>query len=110
LKKTQFFRGIIYNISWKLYIFAGNIIFHDMKRRIISQEECVTDLSVLLPLVFNAVDKAIALFEKEIALTPPQSRARSFEASLLNSKMIQCVQEDSRTTGSLGDTGGLFYG
>jgi hypothetical protein len=65
-----------------------------MKRRIISQDECISDLSDWLSLVFNAAGRAVTLFEKEIALTPPQSRSRGFEASFLNSKMIQCIQED----------------
>jgi hypothetical protein len=100
-----------YNIPRKLYIFAGNFKFIFMtKRRIISRNECINDLSVLLPLIFNAISNAIALFEEEIVLTPPQSRSRSFEASLLNSKMIQCIQENFPDDWKLVDTNVLFYG
>lgn len=43
--------------------------------------------------MFIAFTEAIELFEKEIVLTPPIARGKGFEALLLNSKMMQCVQK-----------------
>jgi hypothetical protein len=83
-----------YNFSWNLYIFAGNIIFIIMKRRIISHNECAQDLSLELPVLFNTFKIAVKMFEEEIILTPPESRGRGLEAALLNSKMIQSVQKN----------------
>lgn len=63
------------------------------KRRLASRKECEFDLKIELPLMFDAFKKAHENYEKEIRQTPPQARARGFEASLLNSKMIQSIQE-----------------
>jgi len=62
------------------------------KRRLASLNECKIDLATELPIMFKAFQNAVTLYEKEITLTPPESRARAFEASLLNSKMIQSIQ------------------
>ena len=43
--------------------------------------------------MFQAFSEAVELFEQEIVLTPLASRAKNFEASLLNSKMMQCIQK-----------------
>jgi hypothetical protein len=43
--------------------------------------------------MFKAFSEAYELYESEIRKTPPEARARGFEASLLNSKMIQCIQK-----------------
>ena len=63
------------------------------KRRIASQKECQFDLKKELPLMFEAFKSAHQAYEREVRQTPPQARARGFEASLLNSKMIQSIQE-----------------
>lgn len=62
------------------------------KRRTASVEECKFDLAVELPKMFLAYNEAVVLYSNEIVLTPPQSRVISLEASLLNSKIIQCIQ------------------
>lgn len=63
------------------------------KRRIISKKECLHDLENELRTMFRAFGEAIELYEKEVVLTPPMSRGRGFEASLLSSKMMQCIQK-----------------
>jgi len=63
------------------------------KRRLASFEGCKIDLEYELPLLFKAFKEAFASYEKEIIQTRPDARARGFEASLLNSKMIQSVQD-----------------
>lgn len=63
------------------------------KRRLASIKECQFDLKKELLLIFSAFYNALKKYEKEIVQTPPESRARGFEASLLNSKMIQSIQE-----------------
>jgi len=62
------------------------------KRRLASLEGCKFDLKSELPILFKAFDKSCKAYEKEIVNTPPLARARGFEASLLNSKMIQEIQ------------------
>lgn len=64
------------------------------KRRIASKEECVTDISSGLVKCFKAFRKAQNAYDDEVRQTPPTARARGFEASLLNSKMIQYIQEE----------------
>ncbi|TYA74442.1 hypothetical protein [Seonamhaeicola marinus] len=64
-----------------------------MKRKIVTDKECRIDLANELPKLFTAFKNAVTMFQKEIVQTPPQSRARAFEANLLNSKMIQSIQE-----------------
>jgi hypothetical protein len=63
------------------------------KRRIASKKECEFDLKNELMLMFQAFYTAQTNYEQEVRQTPPQARARGFEASLLNSKMIQSVQQ-----------------
>jgi hypothetical protein len=63
-----------------------------VKRRLATSEECQVDLNEQLPVMFKAFTEAVRMYENEIIQTPPQSRARAFEASLLNSKMIQSIQ------------------
>lgn len=65
----------------------------DAKRRIATVDECKLDLTNELPIMFDAFESALVLFTKEIVQTPVLARAISLEASLLNSKMIQCIQE-----------------
>jgi hypothetical protein len=64
-----------------------------LKRRIVTADECKTELHDELPVLFQTFGHAMSMYEKEILLTPPEARARTFEASLLNSKMIQSVQQ-----------------
>ena len=64
------------------------------KRATATPEGCQIDLKEQLNLMFISFTEALRMYEKEIIQTPPQSRARAFEASLLNSKMIQSVQEN----------------
>lgn len=63
------------------------------KRRIATLDSTRFDLSNELPIMFKAFHEAYELYESEITQTPPQARARGFEASLLNSKMIQSIQK-----------------
>lgn len=63
------------------------------KRKIISKDECLHDLESQLQTMFQAFSEAVELFEQEVVLTPLASRAKNFEASLLNSKMMQCIQK-----------------
>ncbi len=64
------------------------------KRTLATKEGVAHDLNIYLSRLFQTFYKAVSMFEEEIIKTPPQSRARAFEASLLNSKMIQSVQEN----------------
>ncbi len=64
-----------------------------VKRKLATKEGVEYDLSEYLSKLFKAFSGAVRMFEEEIVKTPPQSRARAFEASLLNSKMIQSIQE-----------------
>ncbi len=63
------------------------------KRRIATIDGVKFDLRDQLPQMFKAFEEAFELYENEIVKTPPEARARGFEASLLNSKMIQCIQK-----------------
>lgn len=65
-----------------------------IKRKLATVEECQLDLNEELPIMFNAFKEAVRMYQKEIINTPPESRARAFEASLLNSKMIQSIQKN----------------
>ena len=42
--------------------------------------------------MFQAFNEAFTSYEKEVIMTRPEARARGFEASLLNSKMIESIQ------------------
>lgn len=64
------------------------------KRREASIDGCKHDLKKELSLLFKAFNEAYSAYEKEIIQTPPEARARCFEASLLNSKMIQSIQNN----------------
>lgn len=66
--------------------------YKQSKRRIVSKNECEKDLNKVLPRLFEAFHSAHSNFEREIRQTPPSARARAFEACLLNSKMIQAIQ------------------
>ncbi|AUC82554.1 hypothetical protein [Lacinutrix sp. Bg11-31] len=63
------------------------------KRRLASLEGCQNDLKNELLLMFSAFYSALNNYKEEVVQTPPEARARGFEASLLNSKMIQSIQE-----------------
>lgn len=62
------------------------------RKRIINAKECEYDLREVLEGLFNAFQNAVRNYEKEIVQTPFSARCRGFEASLLNSKLIQSVQ------------------
>lgn len=64
------------------------------KRRLATIDGVKFDLKEELPIMFQAFREAYELYEGEIIKTPPEARARGFEASLLNSKMIQCIQKN----------------
>ena len=66
----------------------------NQKRRLASFEGCKLDLKEELPLLFKAFYEAFTAYEREVVQTPPVARARGFEASLLNSKMIQSIQSN----------------
>lgn len=72
------------------------------RRRIIAKDECFLDLQETLPVIFEAYYEAFQLYEHEVIQTPPTARARGFEASLLNSKMIQSVQNKFPTNSKFG--------
>lgn len=63
------------------------------KRRLINSKECLFDLKDHLKTLFMAFKEARMMYEEEIRQTPPQARARTLEASLLNSKIIQSLQK-----------------
>ena len=63
------------------------------KRRLASLEGCQNDLKNELLLMFSAFYGALKNYQEEVVQTPIEARARGFEASLLNSKMIQSIQE-----------------
>lgn len=63
------------------------------RRRLAGKEEVKFDLKNELPLLFKAFKDAHKLYEEQIIQTPPTARARGFEASLLNSKMLQSIQK-----------------
>jgi hypothetical protein len=71
-----------------------NYFSEKTKRRVASIEECKIDLTKELPIFFRAFSQAVSEFEKEIIMTPPEARARGFEASMLNSKMIHSIQQN----------------
>ncbi|MFD2585913.1 hypothetical protein ACFSQJ_03160 [Croceitalea marina] len=62
------------------------------KRRVVSLDECKLELKEALPLMFTAFKEALKSYNRDVVLTRPEARARGFEASLLNSKMIESVQ------------------
>lgn len=62
------------------------------KRRLALKKTCKIELKKELNSMFEAFADACANYEAELRLTPPESRARGFEASLLNSKMIQSIR------------------
>lgn len=62
------------------------------KRRTVSEEECRFELKEALPQMFQAFNEAFTSYETEVVMTRPEARARGFEASLLNSKMIESIQ------------------
>lgn len=63
------------------------------RKSVKSSKECQIDLKESLPVFFSAFDDALKLFNKEVVQTPVYARCRGFEANLLNSKMIQCIQD-----------------
>ena len=63
------------------------------KRRLINAKECLVDLKDHLNTLFMAFKEARMMYEEEIRQTPPQARARTLEASLLNSKIVQVLQK-----------------
>lgn len=63
------------------------------KRRLASLKGCKMDLYDEMVKMFEAFNEALKNYHKELLLTPPQSRVRGYEASVLNSKMIQSIQE-----------------
>lgn len=63
------------------------------RRRLTTSTEVEFDLRKELPVLFKAFLEAYELYHKEVVLTPPMARVRAFEASLLNSKMLQSIQK-----------------
>ena len=74
-------------------MYKNNLNLRQNKRRIATIKGAKFDLKSELPLMFKAFKEAYELYESEIIKTPPEARARGYEASLLNSKMIQCIQK-----------------
>lgn len=63
------------------------------RKRIINANECKSDLNQHLKLLFEGFWRAVKYYENEIAFTPFHARGRGMEASYLNSKIIQSMQE-----------------
>lgn len=72
---------------------AKNSIPPKNRRRLASEKGCKTDLDYELPRMFMAWKEALEKYEHEVVQTKPEARARGFEASLLNSKMIEAMQK-----------------
>lgn len=64
------------------------------RRHVKNSKECKIELGSILLRIFSAFDKSVRLYNKEIVFTPVGSRGRGFEANYLNSKIIQCIQEE----------------
>lgn len=64
-----------------------------LKRRKISSKECQYDLKNYIELIFQSFNQAIELYEKEIIQTPTAARDKLLQATLLRSKIIQCIQD-----------------
>lgn len=73
--------------------YKKKVNYRQNKRRLATEDGAKIELKSELPLMFMAFKESYELYENEIVKTPPEARARGFEASLLNSKMIQCVQK-----------------
>jgi|SRR5690625_285990 len=76
-----------------LQMYKNNSNSRQNKRRLATIDGVKFDFQDELPIMFKAFKEAYELYESEIIKTPPEARARGFEASLLNSKMIQCIQK-----------------
>lgn len=63
------------------------------KRKLASFDGCMIDLKDELPLMFKAFNEALEKYEVILNQTKPESRARGFEASLLNTEMIESIQK-----------------
>ena len=77
----------------RIQIYKKNTGNGNFRRRLATLPEVKYDLKNELRLMFTAFYEAVKLYRREVQQTPPQSRSRGFEASLLNSKMIQSVQK-----------------
>lgn len=69
-----------------------NVVEQAKRKRVINAKECEYDLRESLEKLFIVFWNAVRNYEKEILQTPFEARCRGFEASLLNSKLIQSVQ------------------
>lgn len=69
-----------------------NVVEQAKRKRVINAKECEYDLRESLEKLFVVFWNAVRNYEKEILQTPFEARCRGFEASLLNSKLIQSVQ------------------
>lgn len=69
-----------------------NVAEQAKRKRVINAKECEYDLRESLEKLFIVFWNAVRNYEKEILQTPFEARCRGFEASLLNSKLIQSVQ------------------
>lgn len=63
------------------------------RKRIINAKECETELREHLIKLFEAFWNAVRNYEREIVFTPYSARCRGMEASYLNSKIIQSMQD-----------------
>lgn len=63
------------------------------KRREVSRDECLLDLKKDLPKIFKAFNKGVKLFNRTMEDIPFNSRIR-LDAPLLNSRIVQCIQEE----------------
>ncbi|NDV47455.1 hypothetical protein D0T49_10395 [Paludibacter sp. 221] len=68
--------------------------FRAKRKRIINAKECENDLKDYLEGLFESFWGAVCNYEKEVVQTPIEARCRGFEASLLNSKILQSVQSN----------------
>lgn len=62
------------------------------KRRIITAKECKQDLKNYLEMIFGSVENGINGYNEVLSLFPVAARARALEANVLNSKIIESIQ------------------
>ena len=62
------------------------------KRRIITAKECKQDLKNHLEMIFRSVENGINGYNEVSSLFPVTARARALEANVLNSKIIESIQ------------------
>ena len=78
------------------------------RNRVINHNECQNDLKDILNELFLAFHEAVKMFNYEIVFTPIEYRARCMEATLFNSKLLQCLGQKFGTDLKCGKYGRRF--